>query len=574
MATRSKLNGRVTKNSRKRRPSDIKPDDFSSYIDLGEHNSTNASGQKSPASKSKPPKNKLRGIVINGETYTCSACKSGHRVGVCKHYDRPMIKTKPPGRPPAGQSKRTVCKCPTNCRCSEPPGKCRCARQCVCVQSGWLIVYIRAPDEPANAAPVPDHQGQVRGEFRLDRPVPIDAKGKQLSEEEALRRQQQQEALNNDQHLDQRTRSGSSTSTRSVPSPSQARPEASGGGCCHNRAVAQENRQAARPESVGQFPLVTNQPSAKPPASALFHGCNCGAACSCAFCPQHPNNHVSQNLARQHANMFMNHHHQLFNANLGFMQLPPDVVQDPSCIGGIPTVAFSQDPQMAHPAHLQRHFGGSGGTVIAYEVASYPSVPVPRAPTFDQVLTQDMAQTFGMPSSLNNENPWGFHIGAATVTSNAQGGWLPTESGVQSFPNLDNFGFPPGDAPLGSFDGMPPNPPNMDMTAMSNEPFLPLSTPPHLDAFNQELSTCATSDSTGAPQKKSSSGRAKVDSFKIAPSSGVCVDPDQLKMIDQMIMDGTSNEEISFHDMMFTTDLQEAFSPPLGDPTIQEHTKG
>lgn len=139
-------------------------------------------------SENKPEKRRLQGVVIDGITYTCAACRAGHRVGVCKHAkERPMKATHPPGRPASGATKKIVCDCPKNCSCARKG--CRCPRNCSCTQEMYLLVYVPAAQEPEESQKEED--SEESGVWKLGKQVTTDLKGNLLTDEEVEERQRQ-----------------------------------------------------------------------------------------------------------------------------------------------------------------------------------------------------------------------------------------------------------------------------------------------------------------------------------------------------------------------------------------------
>lgn len=406
------------------------------------------------------------------------------------------------------------------------------------MEIAYLIIYVPGPDEPKDAKPSSDSDEPFTGSFEVKEEVPIDLKGNPLSEADVKQRQQLLEAQKNESGS-HRSRSASSTVTLPAASPSQGKPRAKGSCCSHNKAVAQENQEATQPESA-EGSQVLNKPPANLPASALFHGCNCGAACSCAFCPQHPNNHVSQNLARQHANVFINHH-QLFNANQSFMQLPPDFAQDASCMGARPEIGFNRGPLPENLADLQQLFSSnpnSGGFVMAYPVETHRNTPAPQPPDHAQanMRTSDTAASSTAPLPLDDSNWEFFNVGDATVAGNPLGHWPQTERGEQEFLNFDFADLPD----LGVQDGVPANGLHMDSaTANHNEH---LSGPSNAGPYNGGVPSGANMN------RDNSEGTVGPLSTHGSTNQNGAFD-DIHGRLDEMFSNGSMNEPLDFDPM-------------------------
>lgn len=123
------------------------------------------------STEQKSVKKRSQGIVVDGQTYTCAACRSGHRVALCKHaHERPMMPTNPPGRPAAGTKKSGACDCPKNCGCKK--GNCKCPRDCACTQEMYLLVYIPDSEETRDG----ESDGK-EGTWKLGQKVMTDLKG-------------------------------------------------------------------------------------------------------------------------------------------------------------------------------------------------------------------------------------------------------------------------------------------------------------------------------------------------------------------------------------------------------------
>ncbi|KAK5937040.1 hypothetical protein PMZ80_010789 [Knufia obscura] len=382
-------------------------------------------------------------MKIGTKIYSCATCRNGHRVSKCRHLDRFLVRANKPGRPEKGEKKRIKCKCPS-------------PQECTCTEIGYWLVYIPGPNEPKDAKPTAKQDQRIEGTFVSVKQAHLDAKGQPISDEEYNQRRQKLEASRNNTGCS-RSRSasstittGASTSTSSASSTSQPVQDPKPQACCHKDAVAQQSQETGQPQQTVQSqdteqprthvaPQVYNKLLASLSASALFHGCNCGAACSCAFCPQHPNNNVSQSLARQHANTFINH--QRFNANQNFMQTPmppPDFSQDTPCTGGTTRQTYRRGRTLpTYEEIVQEHFEDQDGNgmVMAYPVETRGTALMRQATAQNQMAmagppTQntmvmpgtDMAESFPTPLATDDQ----FHVinaGRARVADPTMQSW-------------------------------------------------------------------------------------------------------------------------------------------------------
>lgn len=370
----------------------------------------------SPESREK----KSQGIVIDGKTYTCATCKTGHRVGVCKHArERPMTATHPPGRPPAGAPKKVVCDCPKQCNCKKKD--CKCPRQCNCTQMMYMLVYVPAPDEELDA-------DDEKGTWKLGERVTTDLKGNILTAEQ-IRERQEQKVAQKTQPTDLKTRgSSSAVSDSTVGMSSKSDPKTSEPNCCkHKEVVATRNI------------AVEASPHSDPAVDAA-EGCNCGHKCNCTFCPQHPNNPSSQAAARQQAIFFAN---QTQMGNQQIQPFVPNLPQGASCMGGIPSFAISRYSSRPTFYDLQRTFPGPG-FVIGYPVWSSriddDGFSIPPFPMHGNLMGNmgmmspdgltDAQSVIGAPQIGQMQEDLSFEfsqdefsIGNAFVASAGPGGW-------------------------------------------------------------------------------------------------------------------------------------------------------
>ncbi|KAK5070867.1 hypothetical protein LTR64_003841 [Lithohypha guttulata] len=379
---------------------------------------SNSGTESGTANKS--VKNKLTGIVIDGKNWACAPCKLGHRVGSCNHaISRPMMPTHAPGRPAAGAPKKILCDCPRDCSCTKRD--CKCARECSCVVRMWFLVKLQAMSEER---------------WVVDRPVDTDLKGVMLSPEEAAERRAKKEAQHAEVSSPASNHSRRSSTTIEPTSPSQAKPSATGGCCTHKQVVAKEIRAGLM--SHQHATNGANVSSVRHAQLASTHGCNCGAACACAFCPQHPNNQVSRNYVQQQAAFIS----QQGPIDTNFTHFQPSVPQEMSCMGGQPQFAVTRLPMQPDFSNFQAAFPSTntGNYFLAYPMR-HTDTPVPQSlsqipmPAFPPTMYAGAANGLnGAAQSVNdaalNDNfdygPFGSNYlepGNAMVVNDGPNGW-------------------------------------------------------------------------------------------------------------------------------------------------------
>lgn len=427
------------------------------FVDgIGQQIDLQGNGGEGALTDSKPSKNKLTGVVIEGKTYTCATCKSGHRVGVCKHAgERPMKPTHAPGRPAAGAPKKVVCDCVKQCTCAKQNCKC----QCLCTQVMYMLVYLPGPSEERKASIPGNEDGD--GKWKIDREVTTDLNGFILTQEQIEDRQQRKKAQLEDGPTPDalRSRTSSSVTAQDPTSPSQAKPKASGGCCNHSQAVVRERQGVFHAEGNINIQTVHVNPSAS------THGCNCGTACMCAFCPQHPNNQTSLSLAQQQVGFIsrqqlpLNNNFQTFNAGMS---------QEASCMGGAPQFAVSRNPMEPSFDNFEEAFPSARGTghMLAYPIRARitpsphppappqvpmfpPMIPAGAIPGSDTILLSGDFDYDDLPDSL-------FDIGEAMVANDGPNGWeqqfLLSDGlwGLPTLPSDFSFEAAPADGSIAS----------------------------------------------------------------------------------------------------------------------------
>lgn len=415
--------------------------------------------------ENKPEKRRLQGIVIDGITYTCAACRAGHRVGVCKHAkERPMRATHPPGRPASGATKKIVCDCPKNCSCARKG--CRCPRNCSCTQDMYLLVYVPGAQEPDNS-----QADEESGSWKLGKQVITDLKGNLLTAEEVEKRQQQK--------LAQKAEKESAKTFPITPAIPEGQillqsstPKAEPKHCC-------KASQPSEPPPQDTAPLA--QTMTAPPRPASTQGCFCGTNCSCAFCPSHPNNHTSQNLARQQALLFSQQQQHSdsnqFMHTLHNLQTP----QINSCMGQQPMFAMSHLPMRPTPASFQQAFPlAAPGYMLAYPMRGHFGRSISQTPMGPPIEVFNMNTAQSTPSlqtsssieSSMDFDDMCFDIGDAFVASDGPDGWHQLSNEHDASVNF------PSISPPSTFDPAAWNM-NMDL-CMPTPTSLDLSSPPIL----------------------------------------------------------------------------------------------
>lgn len=455
----------------------------------------------------KPEKRRLQGIVIDGITYTCAACRAGHRVGVCKHAkERPMRATHPPGRPASGATKKIVCDCPKNCSCARKG--CRCPRNCSCTQEMYLLVYVPAAQEPEECQE--DEDTEENGSWKLGKQVTTDLKGNLLSEEEVEKRQQQKLAQKAEKE-----------SVKTFP----VAPVVSEGQLLMEPSISKQEpkhccKASQPPEPIPSelpTPLQSMTVSARP---ASTQGCFCGVSCSCAFCPQHPNNPTSQNLARQQALLFSQQQPQPNPSSFMHMQQNVDSPHISSCVGQQPMFAMSSLSSKPTPASFQRAFPlAAPGYMLAYPMRGHfgrqaPPTPVGPPVAFNMNVAQPtpaLHDTNVLDSSLNFDDMF-FDIGDALVASDGPDGWHQLSSDQDPFLSFPEIA-PPNTFDSNTWDN------NVGVTAstldLSSTPILPQIEPnfldPTQDMAHESVSSTAYSMSHGQHSRSAATMRSSSD---------------------------------------------------------------
>ena len=281
----------------------------------------------------------------------------------------------------------------------------------------YLLVYVPDAEEAKDGnAEAPE------GTWQLGERVVTDLKGNTLTDEEITRRQAQKEAQKCCKSGKKSSRSPS-TSTPRIPE-------------THEMALS----LTAPVQPVQPAPSTPLMNTTKPLAD---HHCSCGAACACAFCPQHPNNSVSKGLVRQQA-IFSTQ--QQFPQAQDFLRLDPSAVQfspDRSCMGFKPSFAIGHYAVRPGAGEFQRAFPlAAGGYMLAYPMWEIEAMQN----GMQQPIAQQVAIQATQPEpalSLPVENPWvesnnfdftsqeplfdttqnGLEVGNAFIARNDLGSW-------------------------------------------------------------------------------------------------------------------------------------------------------
>lgn len=343
-------------------------------LDKKEEESDVGLQEESSASKPKEP------AVIDGKTYACQACKTGHRVATCTHFKtKPLTPTNPPGRPASGVEKKKKCRCA--CPCSTKG--CKCGKNCHCTLQMWVVVQIPNTDK-----------------YKLDREVITDLKGLPLDDDEVERRRKMAEAATRpNSKLATPSLDRSRANSVTVTSPSQAKPVASGG-CCKHKEKAEKQKEAV--VSI----TATAQKSAKQ--------CNCGADCTCGFCPEHPNNAFTTNLLRQQVRRLEPQDKEYLQTPLPFESTMP---LDMSCMGGLPQLTQYQFWGVPSLDEFSQFLPAPGGFTMAYPVNK-------SIYTAENVGASDHEDGFGIDDEYAQSNTFfpHFDIGEAVVLSSNMNG--------------------------------------------------------------------------------------------------------------------------------------------------------
>jgi len=391
---KSTLDGGITKKSQ-HQPALSPYADFSEIVPGGGPDQWTA---RSPRSPSKPvsAKQKHDKILVDGVELACAKCVAGHRVGTCNHTQQPMFNPNNPGRPRGGLSNK--CKCPKACNCP-PNGKCKCPKDCTCVRRAYLVIYYPGPGEHKDFRPNIRGTDTWTGEFRIYHTYLGNSEGMQWPDEYLESRGYPLPTPPIEPQGSEQTPATTTTATPTTMTatpttatpaitaapptpttlpPSQAKPQSCGGGCSHIKAVAQENNQGPQPPHLNtmQHHTVTDEPSA-PPANALRHGCNCGAACACIFCPQHSYNEATMASAQRMLGELFDAG-RLNNVSQDIISITPTFDLSASCMGSQPVFGYTtQLPP--NPA-----LNGAPWAQMPYS-APYPSVMNGTIPTYPNV---------------------------------------------------------------------------------------------------------------------------------------------------------------------------------------------
>ena len=310
---------------------------------------------------------KLPNYSIDGRTFACDSCKRGHRVSKCTHaLQRPVHMTNDPGRPSSDQKRH--CDCPKQCSCTKKT--CKCERTCNCTQKMYILVYV-----PYDT----DSDQDEDGKWRIDREVITDLKGNQLSDQQIKDREQLKAHLaaelcpvpgnGYNHHGNNGRRKVDKESNSASDSQGQERPLTS---CCTHKKAIDASTNVEPASSVVYAPQSETSQS-RPQ-------CNCGSACACAFCLDHPNNTRSQDIAKRQAAHFTEQRY--FDSTTWFTDLDPSLSSRTSCMGTAPQFAMFDIPNPSSTQLLDTFGPGSdarNGYLLSYPIR-VPSMTNPGAP--------------------------------------------------------------------------------------------------------------------------------------------------------------------------------------------------
>ena len=332
-------------------------------------------------SRVKKSDTKSANYSIAGRTYACDSCKRGHRVSKCTHaLQRPVHMTNDPGRPSADQKRH--CDCPKQCSCTKK--NCKCDRTCLCTQLMYMLVYVpftKGEEEEENEV----------GEWRIDREVITDLKGNQLSLGEIRSREQKKQRQPGDVRSKVAQR-------RSIPfdepfSQTKTNPTSAStlGSCCSHKKAIETN-------------VLPKPPIIEPHLSgAARRLCDCGSTCACAFCLDHPNNSISQDIARQKAKAYFAK--EPSETSVKIEDFPNhSIPAKGSCMGTNPQFAMLKHSNPTS-MELSNAFGtdstSRNGYFLSYPLTMYqtfpnfkPSLPLEATgPLSTQVIDQNLLTT-------------------------------------------------------------------------------------------------------------------------------------------------------------------------------------
>ncbi|KIW13432.1 hypothetical protein PV08_08620 [Exophiala spinifera] len=333
---------------------------------------------------------------FNGKTYACESCKRGHRVNKCDHgRTRPISETNQPGRPSAGQ--RRGCHCPRNCACTTKT--CKCQRDCACTQEMYLVVRVDAPQlisREATSSPKPVWEDANGNKMTLKK-VWADANGKELNDEEYQeRKRRMREREGGASKTAEASKSSCCGSKKPKEEPQSPEPLSTGG--CRHRQNIENQPDSASLAATPAVPSVSVKQSWKA-------ACSCGSACSCLYCPDHPNNATSINHTQQQVKNLAEQAYSEFDGLMpvSFMQGNDST----SCMGGRPTFFLSRTPNVSQQ-QLEQYFPQSSdpnAIYLRYPISQHSWTNQPASshcshvpsPTTVMAMTPDPSESYIEP---------------------------------------------------------------------------------------------------------------------------------------------------------------------------------
>lgn len=286
----------------------------------------------------------------------------------------------------------------------------------------YLLVYVPAAQEPEESQK--EEESEENGVWKLGKQVTTDLKGNLLTEEEVEERQRQKLAQKAEKEC---------VKTFPVPPVPPVVPDSQ---MLLDTSTSKPEPKHCCKASQPPDPTPAEQPTllqtiTAPSRPASTQGCFCGMSCSCAFCPQHPNNPTSQNLARQQALLFSQQQQQTKPSPFMHMVQNVDSPQISSCVGQQPMFAMSSFPSKPTSASFQRAFPlAAPGYMLAYPMRGHfgrqaQTSPLGPPMTFDMTVPQPapaMYETSVIDDSFDF-NAIDFDIGDALVASDGPDGW-------------------------------------------------------------------------------------------------------------------------------------------------------
>jgi hypothetical protein len=322
---------------------------------------------------------------INGKTYACESCKRGHRVHKCDHgKTRPISETNQPGRPSAGTKRG--CHCPRNCACTTKT--CKCERNCACTQEMFLVVRLDNPgaiNRDSTSTPKPIWEDADGTQLTLKK-VWADANGKEINDEEYEARQRLKKER---EEAAKEAPKSSCCGTDKV----KTEPESPKGGCRHRQNVAaiqpHPGPVMSTPTPQVAVPKILDEP--------WMSTCSCGSACSCLYCPDHPNNATSINHAQQQVKSLAE---QAYTGGHSLTPVPSHTENTSrSCMGGQPSFFLSSSANVSQH-QLQQFFPDAQNPN-----AIYLAYPIQQHSWTNRPLSSHCSHSHSPPAMMTSPDP-------------------------------------------------------------------------------------------------------------------------------------------------------------------------